>query len=77
MLEGQIEFRFATASRGCWPGLDSVRSGRRCAHLRDGDDARYLIVLTPRLDALIAEVHGAPAAEHAAVYRKYESELLE
>ena len=41
------------------------------------DDARYLIVLTERLRALIDELHTVPIGEHAAVFRRYSSELLE
>jgi hypothetical protein len=41
------------------------------------DDARYLIVLTPQLMELIGSLHGAPPAEHAEIYRRFASELLE
>jgi hypothetical protein len=41
-------------------------------------DARYLIVTSPRLAALIAELQSArDHASHPAIYRKYESMLLE
>ena len=53
-----------------------VPAGVAHTHLTS-DDARYLIVLTPRLSALIEELHEVPPAEHAAVYARYESELLE
>ena len=47
-------------------------------HTYQALDARYLVVLTPRLAALIAELQSTrdPTA-HAAIYRKYESALLE
>ena len=38
---------------------------------------RYLIILTPRLRALIAELHQTPLALHAQVLRRYESEMVE
>jgi len=38
---------------------------------------RYLIILTPRLRQLIAELQAAPYAQHAAILRQYESALLE
>ena len=39
--------------------------------------SRYLLVVPSRLDDLISALHAAPPAERAAVYRRYESELLE
>ena len=33
--------------------------------------------MTARLQALIAKLHEVPAADHAAVYREFESSLLE
>ncbi len=39
--------------------------------------ARYLIILTPRLRALIARLQSTPHAEHTEVYRRHASELLE
>jgi hypothetical protein len=42
------------------------------------DNARYLIVLTPRLSALIAALQADrdPAHQHE-IYRRFESELRE
>ncbi|HEY7269307.1 MAG TPA: cupin domain-containing protein [Dehalococcoidia bacterium] len=39
--------------------------------------ARYLIVTSTRLSDLIAELHQVDSSEHAAVFKKYDSELLE
>jgi ABC-2 type transport system permease protein len=39
--------------------------------------SRYIIILPARLDELISALHEADRAEHAAIYRRYESELLE
>jgi hypothetical protein len=38
--------------------------------------SRFLIILPARLDALITELHQALPVDHAAIYRKYRSELL-
>jgi len=38
---------------------------------------RYLIVTTSRLNDLVEELHQIDRAEHPAVFRKYNSELLE
>jgi len=43
-----------------------------------GPGARYLIVLTPRLSALIAALQSErDASRHAEIYRLFDSELLE
>jgi len=77
VLEGTLRFRFASGE------VDVVAGGTMfvpagVAHTYEALDARYLAVLTPRLDALIRELQQTrdPSA-HAAVYRKYESTLLE
>ena len=77
VLEGSIKFRFLD-------GEVEVRAGSTVfipagvAHTFETDDARYLIILTPRLLALIRELHETPDSSlHSEVYRKYESELLE
>jgi len=41
------------------------------------EPSRYIIILPARLDELISMLHEADRAEHAAIYRSYESELLE
>ena len=41
------------------------------------DPSRYLLIVPSRLDELISSLHSAGAAERAAVYRRFESELLE
>ena len=37
----------------------------------------YIIMLPARLDELISALHETDRAEHAAIYRRYESELQE
>ncbi len=39
--------------------------------------SRYLLIVPSRLDELISSLHSVASAERAAVYRRYESELLE
>jgi len=41
------------------------------------EPSRYLLIVPSRLDELISSLHSVSAAERAAVYRRYESELLE
>jgi uncharacterized protein YjlB len=77
VLEGTLRFRFADRELDA-PAGSTVFVPAGVPHTYRADGARYLIIMTPRLAALVAELQSArdPAA-HAAVYRKHESELLE
>jgi mannose-6-phosphate isomerase-like protein (cupin superfamily) len=78
VLEGTLHFRFADREVDV-PTGGTVFVPAGVAHTYHATDARYLIVLTPRLDALIRDLQTIrdPAAAHPAIYRKYESSLLE
>ncbi len=77
VLEGTLRFRFADRVVDVGPG-GTVFVPAGVAHTYDALSARYLIILTPRLAALIAELQQTPdRSQHVAVYQKYESELLE
>jgi len=39
--------------------------------------SRYILILPARLDELISALHAADRADHAAIYRKHKSEMLE
>jgi mannose-6-phosphate isomerase-like protein (cupin superfamily) len=41
------------------------------------EPSRFIFILPARLDELISQLHQAGPAEHPAIYRRYESELLE
>jgi mannose-6-phosphate isomerase-like protein (cupin superfamily) len=41
------------------------------------EPSRYIIILPARLDEMISLLHETDQAEHAAIYRRYDSELLE
>ncbi len=41
------------------------------------EPSRYIIILPARLDELISLLHEASPEDHAEIYRRYESELLE
>ena len=77
VLEGTLRFRFPDRAVDV-PAGGTVFVPAGVPHTYEATGARYLIVLTPRLDELIRELQQTrdPTA-HAAVYRKYESELLE
>jgi mannose-6-phosphate isomerase-like protein (cupin superfamily) len=77
VLEGTLHFRFADNEVDV-PAGGSVFVPAGVPHTYEAISARYLIVLSPRLSALIGELQRTPDPEtHDAIYRKYESELLE
>jgi quercetin dioxygenase-like cupin family protein len=75
--EGKLTFRFADHNRVFGAG-ETVFVPAGVAHtFMADDDARYLIILTPRLRELIDSLHDAPAGSHSETYRRFASELLE
>jgi mannose-6-phosphate isomerase-like protein (cupin superfamily) len=77
VLEGSLRFRFADRTVTVEAG-GSVFVPAGVAHTYDAVSARYLIVLTPRLEALIRELQQTPDRQkHPDIYRRHESELLE
>lgn len=77
VLEGTLRFRFSDRTVDL-PAGGTVFVPAGVPHSYQAIDARYLIILTPRLDELIRELQRTPGGvAHAAVYRKYDSELLE
>ena len=77
VLDGTLRFRFIDRVVDVGSG-GTVFAPAGVAHAYEAVAARYLIILTPRLAALIAELQRtADSSQHSAVYQKYESELLE
>jgi mannose-6-phosphate isomerase-like protein (cupin superfamily) len=77
VLDGTLRFRFIDRVVDVGSG-GTVFVPAGVAHAYEALGARYLIILTPRLAALIAELQQtADRSQHAAVYQKYESELLD
>jgi mannose-6-phosphate isomerase-like protein (cupin superfamily) len=77
VLEGTLRFRFADRVVEAGPST-TVFVPAGAAHTYEAIHARYLVFLTPRLAALIAELQQASdAATHADIYRNHQSELLE
>ena len=76
VLEGVLRFRFEDRTVEVGAG-ETVFVPAGVAHTYEAIDARYLVVLTPRLVGLIEALQSHAASEHVAIYRKYESELLE
>jgi len=78
VLEGQLTFRYADRTEVAGPGTTVfVPAGVPHTYSAAGG-ARYLIVLTPRLSALIAALQADREPAHqSAIYRRFDSELLE
>jgi mannose-6-phosphate isomerase-like protein (cupin superfamily) len=77
VLEGSLRFRFADRTVTVEPG-GTVFVPAGVAHTYDAVSARYLIILTPRLEALIRELQQTlDRLKHPEIYRRHESELLE
>ena len=78
VLEGELTFRYAERTETAGPGT-TVFVPAGVAHTYSaGADARYLIVLTPRLSALISALQSDREPSHQReIYRRFDSELLE
>ena len=78
VLDGELAFRYADRTETAGPGT-TVFVPAGIAHTYSaGPGARYLIILPPRLAALIAALQAdrGPAHRHE-IYRRFDSELLE
>jgi uncharacterized RmlC-like cupin family protein len=78
VLEGELTFRYAEAVETAGPGT-TVFVPAGVAHTYSaGVGARYLIILTPRLSALIEMLQAdRDPAHQREIYRRFDSELLE
>ena len=77
VLDGTLTFKFVDREIDAPAGTTVfVPAGVAHTYFEKDGPARYLITLTPRLSALIAALHKAPFAEHAAVSRQFDSEIL-
>jgi mannose-6-phosphate isomerase-like protein (cupin superfamily) len=77
VLEGTLTFRFADREVKAPAGTTVfVPAGVAHAYYEADGPTRYLIILTPQLEALIAELHTVAYKEHAAVMKKYASEIV-
>ena len=78
VLEGTLTFRFADRTEEVGPGSTVfVPAGIVHSYLAS-PQARYLIVLTPRLRALIAELQAnRDRSADAEIYRRHRSAVVE
>jgi uncharacterized cupin superfamily protein len=77
VLEGTLRFRLNDRTVDITAG-GTVFVPAGVPHTYEAIDARYLIILTPRLASLIQELQSTrDRSKHAEVYRAHDSELLE
>jgi mannose-6-phosphate isomerase-like protein (cupin superfamily) len=79
VVSGALRFRFADEEVVAGAGA-TVLVPAGVAHTFGNagpEPSRYIIILPARLDEMISLLHETDPAEHAAIYRRYESELLE
>jgi quercetin dioxygenase-like cupin family protein len=78
ILEGTLTFRFRDKQVDAPAGTTVfVPAGVPHDYFEAHGPTRYLIILTPRLRALISALQGARREEHHAIMHKFESEILE
>ena len=78
VLEGELTFRYCDRTEAAGPGTTIfIPAGTPHTYVA-ATDARYLIILTPRIKSLISTLQSDrdPAHQHD-IYRRHESELLE
>jgi len=77
VLEGCLKFRFPEGEVVAEAGTTVfVPAGTPHDYEEMGGPCRYLIVLTPRLEALIGELMNTPYAQHGEVFPKFASAIL-
>ena len=77
VLEGSLGFRLGDVELVAPAGAAVVAPrGTPHTYWNAGDvEARYLLVMTPRISSLIASIH-APGADISAVFAEHDSEVL-
>jgi mannose-6-phosphate isomerase-like protein (cupin superfamily) len=79
VLEGVLRFRIGDETYEAGPGnaaLATQGTPHAYGNARRGQPARYLLVTTPKILALVHALHEPGAGDYAAVFRAYDSELL-
>jgi mannose-6-phosphate isomerase-like protein (cupin superfamily) len=77
MLEGTMTFKLPGRQVDVGPGQTMhIPAGTPHTFDEAQGPTRYLMILTPRLDELISELHRTPLDQHGEVMEKYRSKLL-
>ncbi len=80
VLEGVLRFRIDDETREVGPhGAVLAAKGTPHAYgnAKHGQPARYLLVTTPKILALVEALHARGAGDYAAIFRAHDSELLD
>ena len=78
VLEGTLTFRYRDRTETAGPGMTVFVQAGTPHTYTTSSDARYLIVLTPRISGLIAALQADRDPAHRdEIYRRFESEALE
>ncbi|HEX4577500.1 MAG TPA: cupin domain-containing protein [Edaphobacter sp.] len=78
VLEGELTFRYSDRSETVGPGTTVFVPAGKAHTYTAAANARYLIILTSRLSALIAALQADRDPTHQSeIYRRFNSELLE
>lgn len=78
ILEGTLTFKFRDRELEAPAGTTVfVPAGVAHSYYEAHGPTRYLIIMTPRLRALIAALHTAPPDQHSSIMRQFDSEILE
>lgn len=79
VIGGMLRFRLGDEIREAGPGA-AVLAPKGTPHAygnaRRGQPARYLLVTTPKILALVEALHQPGAGEYAAIFHAHDSELL-
>jgi mannose-6-phosphate isomerase-like protein (cupin superfamily) len=79
VLEGALRFRIGDEIIEAGPGgavLAPKGTPHAYGNARRGTPARYLLVMTPKIRALVEALHEPGAGDYAAIFRAHDSELL-
>jgi mannose-6-phosphate isomerase-like protein (cupin superfamily) len=79
VLEGSLRFRIADDILEVGPGgaaLAPKGTPHAYGNARRGQTARYLLVMTPKIRALVQALHEPEASDYAAIFRAHDSEML-
>ena len=77
VLEGTLRFRFVDKEIEAPAGTTVfVPAGVPHDYYEASGPARYLIIMLPRLRALINALHAAPPEQHGEILRAYDSEII-
>lgn len=78
ILEGEVTFRYADRTETVGPGTTVFVPAGTPHTYSAGAGARYLIILTPRIAALISALQADRDPAHQRnIYRQFDSELLD